>query len=341
MFRAFFIFICLISSASAETYRKPKFFVENPIYDFGTVHEGAKVEANFVVKNLGEGPLIIEKLVAGCGCTASTATKGAILPGKQGKINLTFDTSGFSGEKLKSVRVYTNDPDAPTSMVSIQGVVEVDLKVDPPRVFFGDVSKGLEHKQEVTLSIRQGAALRLGEIKIASPFLSIDSTPNAQEKEAATGFNKKLSVKLSPEAPIGEFRDRIVIALSNTKRQNINIPVFANIQGPLELEPESIAFGVVEQAKKTKLTRKLKLINKSKEALKILKITSNSPAISASLKNIEKNNILKSNNYIIDVNLNPSLLKSNLKAQVSILTDNKDQPEIVFNVFAVLAPSVK
>ena len=58
----------------------------------------------------GDAPLKIEHIHTACGCTAAVLDSDTILPQQKTELRVTFDTTGFQGAKVKTVRVYTNDP---------------------------------------------------------------------------------------------------------------------------------------------------------------------------------------------------------------------------------------
>ncbi len=77
-------------------------------FDFGDVKKGESVQHDYEITNTGTNPLIISKVVPGCGCTAPDYTKEPILPGQKGKITLKFDSSSFDGAQHKQAEVYAN-----------------------------------------------------------------------------------------------------------------------------------------------------------------------------------------------------------------------------------------
>lgn len=85
-------------------------------YDFGKIKKGDKVDHTYEVTNTGSNPLIISSVVPGCGCTAPEYTKEPILPGKTGKITLSFDSTNFDGLVNKQAEVYANIEKAPITI---------------------------------------------------------------------------------------------------------------------------------------------------------------------------------------------------------------------------------
>ncbi len=79
--------------------------------DFGDLTEGQAVEHTFKFKNTGEFPLIINNVVASCGCTIPQWPRDPIGPNESNAIKVRFNTKGKRGPQHKTVTVYANtDP---------------------------------------------------------------------------------------------------------------------------------------------------------------------------------------------------------------------------------------
>jgi hypothetical protein len=77
--------------------------------NFGTFKEEAgKQSRDIEVLNAGNGPLVIQNIVASCGCTTPTWTKEPIPAGGKGRITASYDPTGRPGQINKTLSVYTN-----------------------------------------------------------------------------------------------------------------------------------------------------------------------------------------------------------------------------------------
>lgn len=85
-------------------------------FDFGNIKKGSKVNHVYEVTNTGTNPLIISEVKPGCGCTAPDFTKDPIMPGKKGKITLSFDSTNFDGAVNKYADVFANVENAPIKL---------------------------------------------------------------------------------------------------------------------------------------------------------------------------------------------------------------------------------
>lgn len=123
-------------SFAADASGSPSLFVENPVFDFGKVSEGEVVSHVFEIRNTGQEPLLITSHHAVCGCTSTILDDSEVMPGKTTRLEMRFDTTGFSGAESKVVRVNSNDPKSPSIALSMQGQVQRQLSVTPARLFF-------------------------------------------------------------------------------------------------------------------------------------------------------------------------------------------------------------
>jgi len=83
-------------------------WIDSTDQNLGTIKEGQVVDLSWRFKNVGTKPLIITHVSAGCGCTVPDPPKEPIAPGKEGKIEAKFNTSGQTGNPMKSVIVRAN-----------------------------------------------------------------------------------------------------------------------------------------------------------------------------------------------------------------------------------------
>lgn len=94
--------------SSADTSMLPKFQWKEMIHDFGVIIQGERVSYTFTFKNVGKSNLIISSVHASCGCTVPKYDSNPIPPGKEGKIEVVFDSSGRSGLQNKTITVLAN-----------------------------------------------------------------------------------------------------------------------------------------------------------------------------------------------------------------------------------------
>jgi Protein of unknown function (DUF1573) len=125
------VFILFIASAMAQTTETPPavvnpnapkiVFKENE-FDFKSVDEGPKITHEFIFTNKGKEALVLSNVKASCGCTTPVWPKEPILPGQEGKILVTYNTSGRPGPFTKSITI-TSNADEANKVITIRGTV--------------------------------------------------------------------------------------------------------------------------------------------------------------------------------------------------------------------------
>ena len=106
---AFALILLTAGVASAQQKEASIAAVDSTVYDFGNIKEAdGAVTHTFKVKNEGEVPLVVTKVVASCGCTTPDWTKEPIAPGQTGEIKVTYDPTGRPNAFTKNISVYSN-----------------------------------------------------------------------------------------------------------------------------------------------------------------------------------------------------------------------------------------
>lgn len=91
--------------------------------DFGRITEGEEVAHTFYFKNTGKHHLLIRNIETGCGCTAASYDKAPVPPGKEGKIEITFNSAGRYGKQYKEIRIFANIPEGQSTLSFTANVV--------------------------------------------------------------------------------------------------------------------------------------------------------------------------------------------------------------------------
>lgn len=121
--------LSIILAALAAGAKGPEMTLESMSHDFGNIAEdGGAVTHEFAFTNTGDSPLVIVTVSASCGCTKPKFPKEPIMPGKSGKITVTFYPKGHPGEINKDVKVRTNVPGKKRQSLKLRGYVIPDKK---------------------------------------------------------------------------------------------------------------------------------------------------------------------------------------------------------------------
>lgn len=90
--------------------------------DYGTIEQGADPLRKFKFTNTSKDTVIISNAQGSCGCTVPTWPKEPIMPGKEGVIEVRYDTQRV-GAFTKTVTLTTNDKTTPNTVLTIKGTV--------------------------------------------------------------------------------------------------------------------------------------------------------------------------------------------------------------------------
>jgi hypothetical protein len=213
----------------AETGKpRPRISVEKTSYDFGQVFSGEKVTHIFKFRNRGDAPLVIERVRQSCGCTAAIVSSTVLEPGATGEVQSTFNSTGFSGEVVKTVYLYSNDPDSSVVQLYLRGTVQREIVSRPSRV---SLEKMIPEKT-VTASLQlfhQGKnAITFGAIQITTPELKAQLSAD----RIAPGETVTLSLSITPQAGKRRFGGFIIIPMNGAHMKELRIPVYASVVVP-------------------------------------------------------------------------------------------------------------
>lgn len=83
--------------------------VDLQVFDFGDIEEANGPASHvFTVENQGNGPLVITRVTASCGCTRPEWTSEPIAAGKSTPIKVTYNPAGRPGPFYKTITIYSN-----------------------------------------------------------------------------------------------------------------------------------------------------------------------------------------------------------------------------------------
>jgi hypothetical protein len=297
---------------SAPPGPQPKVQIENPLYDFGSATEATMVNHTFKLKNVGQGRLVISHVKTSCGCTAAKPDKNTLGPGEETEISVGFDTHFQKGHQVRTITAFTNDPNTPQAIMTMQGVVKQQVSATPADVAFGTVKQGTEVTKEVIVSdlTNRKDPFIVSEVTNANPAIKVEKANRPDGKPGAL-----LKITLTKAMPAGSFDDTVKMT---TSRIPLQVDVFGQVTGDLSVAPAQVSFGIVPHGQEA--TRMVKLTNEGSKPIKVLGITSTAVPVSASAEPIDG-----SKDYKIVVQLHRGTPDGQIRGQLQIKTDDPEQ----------------
>jgi hypothetical protein len=212
-------------------------------HDFGTFKEEAGRQTfDFIVTNTGTEPLVIQNVVASCGCTTPEWTKQPIPAGAKGKVTAIYDPKDRPGQFNKTLSVYSNTKPEVVVLV-IKGEViphektveelftfavgnPVAVRFESNHLAFTNVKK-TEKKMRVMQIINTSAA----PVKVEFDGLPVHLTLKANPETLKPGQKGLVegTYDATKNAGWGNVNDMIKIKLNGVLQENVFYYVSANL----------------------------------------------------------------------------------------------------------------
>jgi hypothetical protein len=164
------------------------------------------VDATFKYENKGTKPINIKAVRTSCGCTTAALKKNDVAPGEKGEIVATLKTGDRVGLQQKTVTVETDDPQQPSTVLTLKANIAQLLELQPAFVFW----QSNEDPKPKTIMAKVGKGVTIKNLEVTS------SAP-------------EFTTKVEPGAA-GEFK--IIVQPTSTAKQ---------VTASLSIKPDSSA----------------------------------------------------------------------------------------------------
>jgi hypothetical protein len=211
-----------------------------PTYDFGKALPGEEGSHTFIIRNEGQADLVLAKGPSTCQCTMSELASRSIPPGEAGEITLSWTPKFTMAEFSQSAEIRTNDPEHRSIRLTVKGIVEDLIRIEPADVWAaGAVSAGEPMVLTGTITSSFLEEFTIHEIQTSGDLVQGEATPldadALAEKGASSGY--QIKVTLFPGGPMGSFTEEITLRTDIRGETNLTISVNGSRQGPLEIAP--------------------------------------------------------------------------------------------------------
>lgn len=220
--------LTLILSGLAVTtvLAAPDLRIEEPLHDFGQVYQGEKVLHTFTFDNVGDEPLVVDRVRSSCGCTAVLVSEKNLAPGSRGEIQANFDSTRFRGDVQKTIYLYSNDPDTPVMQLQIKGSVREIVAVTPAQVNFGHVPAEEKLTTQVVLRNQSDLPMTFGKPTTTAEELRADMSQVTLGRDEETSVTLRLTLKPGT----GRFSGYVLIPVQGVPNNELRIPVYASLK---------------------------------------------------------------------------------------------------------------
>lgn len=242
---------------------------EKTAIDFGDINDDKPAIYDFKFTNTGKGMLAIQSVQGSCGCTVPALQKREYAPGESGQIHVEYNPHNRRGKQHTNVTVTSNDPKNPQLKLDINSNVIPQIQIDPPIVNFGQIDRGHESVQTVTVSSRNPD---LKVLEVTSNNASMTATLGAGKPGVIDGANVTqypIELKVAANAPSGQIQSLISIRTTDTARV-LSVSGMGEIVGTIAATPNRVQLGGVSEGQP--VNTQLRVASRNGKAFKILSV---------------------------------------------------------------------
>lgn len=318
------------TATAGATGGKPKIVCDEPEFDFGERRNDEKVEHEFIVKNAGDGLLIIDKVKTTCGCTVAQPEKKELKPGESTKIKATLTLANRQGPQSKQITVESNDPDTPILTLTMKGVATDPILIEPRTINLGaeimedtvpeQVVEVKANLPDLTFNITKVDVTNMPEFKADLETVEAGKhykiKLNQVGKIAPGTYTKSFTIETDATLPGKDENDPSLMALRKK-----TISVYGKFIGAVNISPEVISIRINNEDPNAKTQQYLRIREGKEKGLKILEVIPPIPEIGVDI------NERAPGDYLIlvkDIPMNNSVKDKEL----IVKTSSTEKPEI-------------
>jgi len=224
------VFVGLLSflflGCQASGAGRPKIKFKETAWNFGKVKQGEVLSHEFVFTNEGDATLVIQKVSTSCGCTAALVSADKIQPGKEGRVEIKFDTRGYGGPVSKLIYVDSNDPDEAHRQLEVAAEIEIPpspkIDLDPYNYDAGLAVEGEEIKANLRVINKGELELKVEFNHRSATFLS-GGKPVSVPLKIAAGKEVTVEVRIPTQNKTGVVREYILIKSNDPMRTTLSM----------------------------------------------------------------------------------------------------------------------
>ncbi len=187
----------------------PQMQVQPQTVNFGEVQEGISRTEDVIIRNNGTADLIIRELFVTARSSRDFAIDRApqlpvtVVPGSTAQVRIRYSPSG-PGVASGALRIRGNDPDTPTSSVSLNGIGTPEpapqINATPIALVFGELQEGRRRRQTLTVRNTGTATLVVTNLVLDGADFRLASTYDVPIRIRPQGV-VRLDVLYAPTAP--------------------------------------------------------------------------------------------------------------------------------------------
>jgi hypothetical protein len=224
----------VVSSGAVST--SPNAVFPDARFAFGKVIAGAVVEHDFVFKNQGSVPMLIQKVSMPTPLLA-TQMPHEVAPGAEGRIHFKLDTASLDGEFEGVILVFLNDTALRQADLTFSGHIIPAIEVSPRPAFFVAGERGRGNRAGIEIVNHESQPLTIEKIEHATERFT------TQLETLKRGERYRLTLALKPNGPAGRTSDTILIRTSSKRSPVLKVAANTYLYERVHTFPDVVDFG--------------------------------------------------------------------------------------------------
>lgn len=225
--------------------------------DLGRTLTNVPIRGALEILNEGKGTLDVSIENVSCGCTKASLSHTTLSSNQRGRLDVEIDPRNDEGPFSITIYMATNDPRRSRVPIVFTGSTYHPLAVSPSIVNFGHVTSitGGQHQR---IQIQPRHDISLDSLK----SLTVNAAHGYFMAEIEPQDNYfEVIVSLSPTAPVGPLRSFMKLQAPDLRKFSIDIPIFVQVSGRIEVIPETFYFGEIRPHSITERTVELQSLS--------------------------------------------------------------------------------
>lgn len=297
-------------------------------HSFGTVARGSKLHHTFRIVNTTSHDVHIADWRTKCGCTDVKVGARDIPPGTQTTVELTLDTTRFTGYKPSGLTLVFDRPGFGEKDLKLDCFIRSDVMLSPGGFDFGVVPRGSDRSISLNLSYYGGRPdWKITGLTTLSDDVTAQLRPLGHASNGAAQY--QLTATVRSTAPVGYIRDEVTLSTNDPESPRIPVSLSAQVQSAVTVAPAVLNLGRLRPGSTVKKT----VLVKGSQPFKLTGATSGRDELKASGAIGESKPF-----HTVTVSLTAPAQPGPFNAVIEIATDLKDEPPARVSTFATIVP---
>ncbi len=213
-------------------------------HDFGLLKREHSKSHSFVVRNVGDGDLLIDKQNVSCSaCVQTTFTSAIVKPGEEVAIPVTLKAQKPGPALTEHLEVRTNDKSHTVIQFDLIAYISDAAGASVSELALGTISTDVGGAASFRIYGFAGSELEIVDCNLSARSLEeyfewevVELAPDAVKAgQSQAKFGKEINLKIKPGLPVGPLDLSFSIVARAGEEVEISLPVSGRVTGDLSL----------------------------------------------------------------------------------------------------------